>query len=170
MGLDMTLYHEADKDIVDIEDISSMRVPYWRNERELDSLFRRYSFYKDEDKGEFHLNRKSILKILNDILPSVMDVYVNAITTYKKIEDINLLETENENMTQEKLNREYYVVGRIFLDKIYNQLKESDFPYDCFSLLNDDEKGEGIKKVILSLVTLGCRLKDDEKLIYISSF
>ena len=161
MGLDMTLYHEADKDIWMDEELDSSRCPYFRNERELHNLIARNGVVKSE--GVFELTKESLCNILITLLPSIMNVYAAAMDAHN---EMSLIE-ENE-LTNEALHREFYVIGKLLSKSIRKEYKE--YNESAVSILNEDEDGVRMKKFVNDLIGLIKRIKDEEKVIYNASY
>ena len=161
MGFEATFYVESDKDIFMEEDNDSTRCPWIGNERDLDDVIIRYG-HKSEDNN-YWFSKSDMAKVINALLESVMNIYCAAVNAHYEMENVE--EKELDNTT---LHREYYVIGRLMNKKIYNEYRYSDV--NALSVFTDDCEGERMKRLILGLIGLIIRAKDDEKIWYKRSY
>lgn len=160
MGMDMTLYHEADKDIWVKEELDSSRCPYFRNEHELHRLFERHA--KKTEDGNYEFTKAELSSVIFELLPSIMNIYAAAIEAHNEMAC-----AEDAEYTSEVLHREFYVIGRVLDKVILKEYRNSEVvPY----LLTEDTDGSRMKKLVNDLVGLVNRMKDDEKVIYNCSY
>lgn len=160
MGMDMTLYHEADKDIWVDEELNSSRCPYFRNERDLHSLFERHA--KKTEDGNYEFTKADLSSVIFELLPSIMNIYAAAMDAHRE-----MAYAEEAEYTTDVLHREFYVIGRMLDKVILKEYRNDDSaPY----LLTEDTDGSRMKKLVNDLVGLVNRMKDDEKVIYNCSY
>ena len=157
MGLDMTLYHEGDKDFWETDEVDSSRCPYFRNERVLHHFILRYA--KAIDESNYELTKENLCDMLIEMLPSIMEVYAAAMDAHKEISLV-----DEEGLPHDALFREYYVIGKLLSKKIRKEVSDLD---ECsLTLLNGDDDGMRLKKFVNDIIGLVERLKDGEKVIY----
>ena len=155
MGMDMTLYHEADKDIWVKEELDSSRCPYFRNEHALHRLFERHA--KKIGDGNYEFTKADLSSVIFDLLPSIMNIYAAAMDAHHEMSI-----AEEAEYTTDVLHREFYVIGRMLDKVILKEYRNDDgAPY----ILSEDTDGSRMKKLVNDLVGLVNRMKDDEKVI-----
>lgn len=161
MGFEATFYVESDKDIYLNEDTTSTRCPWIGNERDLDEVIIRYGDAVDEYNYEF--TKDALIRLVNAILESVMNIYAAAIDAHYEFEN-----ADEKDLSNEALHREYYVAGRLMNKVINNEYRYANVNSLC--LFPDDYDGERTRNFVLNLMGLLIRAKDGEKIIYSRSF
>lgn len=161
MGMDMTLYHESDKDIWTTEEANSSRCPYYRNERELHDLLSYHG--KKISDNEWEFDRSALTNVLISILPSIMNIYAGAVEAQNEMTNVS----EQELTRLEDIHQEYYVIGRM-LDRIFKK-EYKEHHNNALTLLNDED-GSRMKQFVLNICNLIKRTNENEKVIYNCSY
>ena len=162
MGMDMTLYHESDKDIWTTEEVDSSRCPYYRNERELHDLLSYHG--KKISESEWELDRSALTNVLISILPSIMNIYAGAVDAQNEM--TNVINQELSRL--EDIHQEYYVIGRM-LDRVFKKEYKDDYHRNALTLLNDED-GTRMKNFVINMCNLIKRTNNNEKVIYNCSY
>ena len=160
MGLDMYLYNSKHKDIKFEDDDN--RCLYWRGQRDLHYLFETFG-HRTDDEGYYTFSKDDVIKMVAYLMESVMNIHKAAMVAYDDMSN-----AEMKELTNDILNREYYVAGRVMLKAFDKELRCGN-DYNAVNLF-DDCDGSLMADLINGLMSFLKNMKDDETLTYLASY